>query len=486
MRRGGDASSNASWGAAFERDGYQVLLNPRTAKPRQTDLLASNDKVSCLVEAKWLNRNLTVADIAGVRDRLNRVPGDLIACVFSMSDYSGSALKEIVRDRSREILVFAPMEVAELMYGRETISRLIEKKRREFRTQGRVWFNKQSRRRAKLSAPTSAEAIWFDDRQVPYFSFPTGDVDVVLTLEMPYIATTYSKCSFAVQPRLEIGSLEELTDVLNLLHDFVGLSEHGTFAIRQSGRGWCGFGALDFIRAVRDWRRRYREVGLTTWHHSEELAYYDRVDGGVLCLAARQRVGDRAFLHSGELELRVPGVPANTARLVDFSRALKSEGLRFDLVPASQTRTYVHIFKSRPKVEPLARIVSTRLGRKSIRGFVVKNPFFKNQTRLAKSGQGDFDELFLRLAASSQSILLSLRDWIDEGDEVDTIDMFRMEMMWAGEMPVLWASGTWRNVVRQGPSTSADDHFARLSLSAPRLSFEEVVRILRRGKQRAH
>src|SRR5208283_3676891 len=59
---------------ALEDERYQVLRNPKSAKPRQTDLFASDYKCSYLFETKWMIREINVADIVQLRDRLNRAP----------------------------------------------------------------------------------------------------------------------------------------------------------------------------------------------------------------------------------------------------------------------------------------------------------------------------------------------------------------------------------------------------------------------------
>jgi hypothetical protein len=470
---------------ALEDEQYQVLRNPKSAKPRQTDLFASDDKCSYLFETKWMIREINVADIVQLRDRLNRAPIDFVGCVVSMSDYADSALDEILRDRRREIVPFNAFEVAAIMYRRASIKALIEEKRRALRTQGRLWFHTGRASNAKLSVPEAAESIWVNDEVLPYFSSSTKDHDLVLTIEMPYIATTYAKSSFAIQQTLEIQSTDDLIEVLNLIHKHVGLTPHGSFAIHQSAHGWYGFGASKFVQAIRSWEERYHALGWESWHHSEELAYYDRVDGGgVLCLTARQRVGKRVFIHTADLEIRLPGIPLNTASLNELSAALRNGASRFHFVPAAQTKTYVHHLSSKPKITPVARLLSSRFGERSVAGYVIENPFYGKTDLLATKMRTDFDDFFLRLAANNRFLWLSLTDWIDDGDEIDRIDMFRLEAMWAGRIPVFWANGTWRNIVRRKPATSADDRFERLTAFAPRYTFEDVVRQLRRKKRK--
>jgi hypothetical protein len=190
------------------------------------------------------------------------------------------------------------------------------------------------------------------------------------------------------------------------------------------------------------------------------------------------------FIHTADLEIRLPGIPLNTASLNELSAALRNGASRFHFVPAAQTKTYVHHLSSKPKITPVARLLSSRFGERSVAGYVIENPFYGKTDLLATKMRTDFDDFFLRLAANNRFLWLSLTDWIDDGDEIDRIDMFRLEAMWAGRIPVFWANGTWRNIVRRKPATSADDRFERLTAFAPRYTFEDVVRQLRRKKRK--
>src|SRR5208283_2378250 len=81
------------------------------------------------------------------------------------------------------------------------------------------------------------------------------------------------------------------------------------------------------------------------------------------------------------------------------------------------------------------RLRPSRFGERSVAGYVIENPFYGKTGLLATKMRTDFDNFFLRLAANNRFLWLSLTDWIDDGDEIDRIDMFRLEAMWAGRIP---------------------------------------------------
>ncbi len=125
---------------------FEVHANPRIAKPRQSDLFANRDDLDFLIEAKWLTKKIDVSDIDDLRVRLNRVPGNFIGCLFSMSEYTTSAILEVERDRQREILLIRPDEIKSLLSFGRSVFDLIQRKRKVFRIDGKVWFSGQKQR----------------------------------------------------------------------------------------------------------------------------------------------------------------------------------------------------------------------------------------------------------------------------------------------------------------------------------------------------
>src|SRR5690349_21101397 len=68
-------------------NGFRVHRNAKTAKPRQTDLIAEYSGKYFLIETKWKKKPLGSNDVDDLRNRIDRVPPDVIGCLFSMSDF---------------------------------------------------------------------------------------------------------------------------------------------------------------------------------------------------------------------------------------------------------------------------------------------------------------------------------------------------------------------------------------------------------------
>src|SRR5262245_13632555 len=86
--------------------GFDPLLNPRSARPRQTDIFASHDGDDFLIEAKWVGHKIGSPEVDALRSRLGRTPAHVIGCILSMSEYAASAISEVESRREREILLF--------------------------------------------------------------------------------------------------------------------------------------------------------------------------------------------------------------------------------------------------------------------------------------------------------------------------------------------------------------------------------------------
>jgi hypothetical protein len=120
----------------LEEEAFNVTRNPETASPRQTDLFASNEQVSFMVEAKWTKKRTGLREISEVRDRLRRVPTDVFACVFSIAGFSDGALQNVSQERNQEICLFNKIEIRGIADGSLSFHELLGEKRDWLRTRG--------------------------------------------------------------------------------------------------------------------------------------------------------------------------------------------------------------------------------------------------------------------------------------------------------------------------------------------------------------
>lgn len=84
--------------------GFEVTVDAKAARPRQTDLFARNEDVDLLIEVKNRRRKIDVGDVDALRSRLNRVTSDIVGVIFATSDLTRGAIEAIETDRRREIL----------------------------------------------------------------------------------------------------------------------------------------------------------------------------------------------------------------------------------------------------------------------------------------------------------------------------------------------------------------------------------------------
>jgi hypothetical protein len=96
----------------LEAQGFDVTINPKTAKPRQTDLCAQLEDLFFIIEAKWQRKPLHIGDVSAVHERLRTTPPGVFACVFSMSGYTGPARQHITATGALRCCSLARMKFA--------------------------------------------------------------------------------------------------------------------------------------------------------------------------------------------------------------------------------------------------------------------------------------------------------------------------------------------------------------------------------------
>jgi len=413
----------------LEKESFKVTHNPGAAKPRQTDLAARGDRDFFLVEAKWTKRKVGIGEIAQVRDRLSRVSVETFACVFSVSGVSEPAIREVRRDKTREIYLFNEVEMRGIVEGRVAFHELLDKKREYLRMHGAVFLLDSLPSLPSLQPyyQLRSEPDVFEIRNVPqrWLRNRTGQNDIIFSSEFLDFSGRFRNSVFSLELRLEIDSVHDLGRTLNLLQGWFGLSGQGPFSIHQSGEGWFGFGLEAFISAVKSQEARYDELKWNSYHHSEELAYLDRLEGGgLVCLTSRQGTR-RNYLHSTHVEFYFPGMPVNTANIRRLCKTAGDEEAHLELVkdnPVHTCRVPLTI-----ELEPVGAIVSNLHGEKSVSGLVVKNPL--SGRAIALGEEHDFEKR-VHLIRESQFWICALRDWHNPGVLMKTYRLASLEACW--------------------------------------------------------
>jgi hypothetical protein len=440
-----------SWlGDVLRRAGFVVHPNARAARPRQTDIFAGRGGCDFLVEAKFRRAAVTVSDIDSLRSRLERTPGDVIGCLFSLSDYSKTAIAAVEDRRNREILLFNVAEIRDLARSPGLLSELIDKKREQLRVHARVSFARKDSEKAlssEIRLPPSELQIWRDGQIVPCVPCTTDNFDLVFSTEHLDPIGNSDDPEFGVRLDLDVRHLPELHRVLGTLHNHLDLSATGTFAIHQTKVSWHGAGAENFFSAAAAWQSRYQATDLESFHHSEELHYVGEFRYGRLVLTARQRVGETVFLHSAEVELRLAGIPVDREPLRELC---SKTGNRDAFLTLYQEKYYdqLHFHSDRLTLEAVGLIHSTRFtGDTAVCGIVAKNPFFRKAAAMKKAGLKAGSPI--EHLASVEILCCSLNDWHDVGDIADVYYLTGIQCKWLGQALVIRPMCTWKNITNR-------------------------------------
>jgi hypothetical protein len=444
-----ESEDSARRGPAFEKvlgeqltaDGFIVHVNPKTARPRQTDLLAIRESEHFLIEAKWRKRSIDIGDVDSLRMRLNRIPSDIVGCIFNMSGYSSRAITQVENDRAREILLFNAAEINSIFAGRLEVHELIRRKRETLRVDGRVWFHdsKTESSACRKNFPPPCREFRTKTGAVPLVAFPSDNDETVFFLDIPETGAVDTFVSMEL--RLAIHDTAELADVLATVQETVGLSEGGTFSIQQLGRAWYGFGAQNFLDAIENWEQRYSKAKLKSPHHSEDLVFLDRSGGALIALTSRQRVGDSTFLHASELEIQLPGIPVDVSKFQELARKTGNQDALFQTSLGSGLHS-AHFKAGQIKLVPQSKIVNSNLGEEWVCGIVAKNPFTASRMKRLAGSLGEF---FPRHLPDPKYLLCAVSDQYLLRDEVSNLSVRSAFGTWIGHVPVLNVRCTWED-----------------------------------------
>jgi hypothetical protein len=439
----------------FERAGFQVQLNPKTAHPRQTDIFAYDGKLRILLEVKDRKRPIDIGDIEDLRSRLNRTSPDVVGAIFSKSGLGRGAISEIETGRTREILTFVGTEIDMLRNGRQNIRSLVEQKRESLTVNGKVWQSSgRSSRYLNVPLPSSAVSFLIGRSSAPYFesrSELSGAPYALQIHDTGWGAADGEGARLAI--RVALSDIADLRDLMGYLHKTFGLSKEGMFFIHQSESSWHGVGPQEFINAAKTWRDRYAASPSKRFHHSEQLGYYDNFHTGWIYISAQQRVGtddpNRAsFLHQAEIVIQLPGVPVDMSRFQHLCQYANNEWAHFHYI--SERRTASRRLKIHRKLNVIGRVVEANFGPEEAQqsplviAVIARNPFYRKSAlpkELCLSSM-----LSLNSLLETELLLCNLRDWHEDSDQVDYYYLEGVEVTECGAEPILRPFGTWNGM----------------------------------------
>lgn len=444
----------------FKHENFTVIRNSKVAKPRQTDLLADNNQIFLLIEAKWQQQKLDVSNIDDMRSRLKRVRSDIVGVIFSMSDFRDTAVHEVEADRSREILLFSSLEIRAVVNGEINLLNLINRKRDDLLRYGKVWFFQPHTRTRVARKLRAAKGLFHINGKI----FPSlGSISensniLFFTHSIPDTSWGASLGGQAVALNLQfdLNSVKDLHQLLIQIDTKFGLSNAGSFSIHQLNASWLGFGAINFVKEVSQWRARYQQIKLERFHHSEDFSYFDALQDGWILLTGRQRVNNirGSELHDTELIIQLPGIPVDITPFLQFCRDTNNAHARFYNVGYHQLFTMR--LKKSIRLDIVGKIISKENSRHNyVNGVIAKNPFFKN-SKIPKGlikDNSPFHEL-----TSLEFLICDLKDWHDLEDKIDQYDLLRLEGFQAETAIIIRPTCTWRNIIDPSKSRKIFNH----------------------------
>jgi restriction endonuclease len=424
----------------LEEEGYDVSFNPQSAPPRQTDLFASREGQSFLIDAKWFAKPIHVGHVSAVRERLRKCPPDVFGCIFSMSGYTTTAEQEICSDRNPEIHLFSENEIRGIASDALRFGDLLDHKRDQIRRNSTVWFSDWTPEKAEPpSIEKGPEVIRLKGHTTGcVFSTTRGD-DVLFARDLLDFSGTHDNSVFSLDLRLHISTITDLHRLLRLVKKHLGLEGADSFAIHQRNAGWYGLGAESFLSSAKNWKRRYADLGWDSYHHSEEIAYFDRLtDGGLVCLTSRQRVGQQVYLHSSYLQVFFPGIPVDLSAVRRLCKITNNPDATLEHVqknPVDQIQ-----FHPRVLIKPIGTIVCETDDIPMVTGVIAKNPFFGKPVPTA---EGTSLGHSLRFLSNNEHLLCSMAQWHPAGAEGHKYEIRYAEACWIGHIPVLHVACDW-------------------------------------------
>lgn len=452
-------------GREFEREvekllrlaGFEVVANAKTARPRQTDLFARADGTDFIVEAKNRKSRIHVGDIDALRSRLRRVASDIVGIIFTTSELTRGAIREIEANRQREILVFVRDEIAQVQRGEKTIKSLLERKRKELRISGKVWFGPLlGSEYTTVRLPIETLRFVVEGKSSSHVESGSEFFGACFVLQIPDPGWGMSGGEGArLKIDLAVNSGKDLRNIFGYVHDHFGLSKNGMFSIHQTECCWFGLGPETFLRTVDGWEERYRRSKSRRFHHAESLVYFDQFRDGWIEISAQHHFnpGDdgkcqSSFLHS-DLVVQLPGIPVDTAPFLKLCQYAGAEWASFEFI--GERWTHARRLKKPLRLRTTGLIEDREYdrstGERTVVGVVAQNPFYKKKT--LPDEFEIFDKGIRQELTETELIPCALRHWHSADMAVDYYRLTGIEATIGGAGNIIRPFGNWNKRLTQ-------------------------------------
>ena len=242
----------------FRQAHFRVDRNASIAKPRQTDLVARYGDTWYLIEAKWHNGPADAEVFDSVRARLDRAASSsVIGVIISVNGFTASAVEDLRVRRDRgSILLFGEEELTQVLRTPRSLVNLLQVKREELITHGRVHLaaapKPRRRRRPATDLPGAETRLLGADLQpLPYVTSGGGFGEFVFVQELPDVDWAFGNGSgVSLDAQVSVFNEDGIVELLCGLDSMGWNSGEPRWNIQQSGANWHGGGAREFVEAL--------------------------------------------------------------------------------------------------------------------------------------------------------------------------------------------------------------------------------------------
>ena len=151
---------------------FDARSNPKTARPRQTDVLAVKGSERYLIECKWRGRRADVSDVDGLRSRLRRAETGMVGILVSVEGFTGTALFDVGYHRDQPILVISGDQMRQLANRYEELPDLLWRRKQALLSDGQVLLDQPVKRRSRRRPSALPRA----ESHFEYGGMPGGQV----------------------------------------------------------------------------------------------------------------------------------------------------------------------------------------------------------------------------------------------------------------------------------------------------------------------
>ncbi len=435
----------------FRRARFGVVGDAGAASPRQTDLVATGDGHTYLIETKWRSTAVDTGDLDQLRARLGRAAPGAIGILISIGGFTTKSVGDLCEHRDPVILLIDGEELEKAIAGDSDLKRMLSAKQDAMRIDGEVLVGQHHKPRPKRPralqnspAPADAYFVLADGSRPNWIAAggTFGEFTFARQVTDPDWVTA-GGAGVSVDIRLPIEGVDGITAALAELADLRFSTGDAHWCIQQSTTNWHGMGGQNLADALNRWEDRYQDVNHI--HHTEQVCYQDVCDDGFYTLTFDIAASNPRVVWHADLSMQLIGVPLDQEPIRELCRTFGVEqGVHFR--PRTEKALKRHNFgRDAPgELDVLALIVEEQSRREELEvwvaGIVVKNPFFT----AGGSREKPFDDGGLAAYLSkTEALVCELSSW----HQLDKPDMSyvlrRCEWGWTSDALVVRISADW-------------------------------------------